>query len=77
MTLSASADTDLMPWKSLLRKLRQGSHKGASVINPQTGTSTHLPSHRHTSSAHDLATCGVKMLAVAGWNEYLFDDLAT
>ncbi|MDP8907669.1 MAG: hypothetical protein M3N47_00835 [Chloroflexota bacterium] len=30
----------------------------------------------HTLGTHELAEQGIKMLAIAGWNEYAFDDIA-
>ncbi len=51
-------------------------HKGAVARNPALGAAQRLSAHLHTLGAHELAEQGVKMLAVAGWNEYAFDDIA-
>jgi hypothetical protein len=69
-------DRDLAKrWKNLAAKARKQMHKGAVVRNPHTAASEHGREHLHTVGAHALAREGVKMLAIAGWNEFEFDDL--
>lgn len=60
--------------RSLLRELRQGLHYGARILRPN-GQESLSPRHPHTVGAHQLAQSGVRMLALAGDNAYLFDDL--
>ena len=67
----------LRTWRALIRTAKSEMHKGAVVRNPALGAAQRLPAHLHTLGAHELAEQGVTMLAVAGWNEYAFDDIET
>jgi hypothetical protein len=72
----ATQDEELLrTWRRMLRGLKASMHKGASVRG-WTGIVAAAPAHRHTAGAHQLAEQGVRMLAVAGGTEYLFEDLS-
>lgn len=75
-SLAGSTDDDetLEIWKRLVQGARAEMHSGAKVRNPHTDASAPAPKHLHTERAHYLADKGVKMLAAAGWNEFVFDD---
>jgi len=62
-------------WRRVVRAAKTHMHRGATVSNPQTGAAARAPDHLHTPGAHTLAADGVRMLAIAGWNEFKFDDL--
>lgn len=69
-------DKDLLrAWRQMIRELKTSMHKGA-VIRGWTGITGPAPAHRHTVGAHKLAERGVKMLAVAGGSQFLFDDVS-
>jgi hypothetical protein len=68
---------DLRLWRRLIRQARKPMHRGASIRNPATGATRPAPSHLHTRGAHDLAAAGTRMLAIAGTNEFVFDDCAS
>jgi len=61
-------------WKRLIKAAKAEMHLGATVRNPYSEARDSAPRHLHTKGAHDLAKRGVKMLAAAGWNEFVFDD---
>jgi hypothetical protein len=63
-------------WRRLIRRARSEMHRGAEARSPHSGHGQHLPNHRHTSGAHELAARGVRMLGIAGSTEYVFDDIA-
>jgi hypothetical protein len=71
---AARDEPTLRVWRRLVRRARTGMHKGATVVGV-TGIEVPRPSHRHTEGAHRLAARGVTMLALAGANEYRFDDV--
>jgi hypothetical protein len=60
-------------WRSIVRNAKARMHVGATLRTPVA--QAELPFHRHTPGAHELATRGVRMLAAAGWGEYLFADV--
>ena len=62
-------------WRRIVRRERARMHRGARVRGVNTGIVEPQPSHRHTPGAHALAEQGVTMLALAGGNEYVFDDV--
>jgi len=62
-------------WTDLAREAKSEMHKGALVRNPASGAEQPVPQHLHTSGAHRLAKGGTRMLAAAGWNEFVFADL--
>jgi hypothetical protein len=66
---------ELRRWAQLIREARRRMHRGATVRSPLTGLSQRMPSHLHTPGAHVLAERGVRMLAIAGGNEFQFDDV--
>lgn len=72
--LSTDADT-LRTWRRLVRRARAEMHTDAVVENPASGASGRHAGHRYTPGARSLAEQGVAMLASAGWNHYLFDDV--
>ena len=61
-------------WRDLIRAAKSAMHTGARVRDPASGAENEAPTHLHTPGAHELAARGVPMLAVAGWNEFKFDD---
>jgi hypothetical protein len=63
-------------WRDLIGKAKSAMHTGATTRNPASGAEETLPRHLHTPGAHELAARGVRILAVAGWNEFKFDDCA-
>lgn len=63
-------------WKRLIKGAKTEMHVGATVKNPMSQASNRAPRHLHTRGAHALAEQGVTMLAAAGWNEFVFDDIA-
>lgn len=69
----ASDPAEIELWRRLIRKLRTDLHKGATVHN--WVASGHLPSHRHTTGAHQLAEQGVRIVQFKDGNEYTFDDI--
>jgi hypothetical protein len=71
----ASDEASLRLWRRIVRRARSRMHRGASVYGVNTGALAGHPSHRHTPGAHALAERGVTMLALAGDNEYRFDDV--
>jgi len=73
----ATEDPDVLKkWRAVKRVAKSSMHVGATVRNPKTGAEALLPAQRHTLGAHALAETGTRMLAIAGWNEYHFDDVA-
>ena len=71
----ADGGETLRLWRRIVRRARDGMHRGAHVHGVNTGAVAPRPSHRHTPGAHALAEQGVTMLALAGGNEYVFDDV--
>jgi hypothetical protein len=67
---------DLALWRKIVKEARASMHDGATVVNPHLGATEPAPRHPHTSGAHRMARAGVKMPALAGWNEFVFDDLS-
>lgn len=53
-------------WKQIARKLRRITLAGALAMNPATGATSRLRSHRFTAGAKALHDDGVAMLPVAG-----------
>ena len=66
----------LKQWRAITRKAKALMHRGATVVNPDTGDTAPAPHHLHTPGAHALASDGLKMLALAGSNQFAFDDLS-
>lgn len=64
----------LRRWRDLIRYAKSAMHQGATISNPVSGVREPRPGHLHTAGAHQLAASGVKMLAAAGWNQFVFDD---
>lgn len=60
-------------WRSIVRNAKGRMHVGATVRSPLG--QAERPYHRHATGAHELATRGVRVLAVGGWVEYLFSDV--
>lgn len=73
-TLTADPHT-LEHWLELVFELEQITHHGATVVDPHSGARKHVPEHRHTAGAHELASNGVRMLAAAGATYFEFDDM--
>jgi hypothetical protein len=70
----ATENVDLVrTWRRMIRAMKKPMHKGA-VVRSWAAALT-LPAHMHSPGAHVLAARGVRMLAVAGGNDYVFDDL--
>jgi hypothetical protein len=65
----------LRRWRETVKLAKAEMHAGATVRNPNTGHAAHSRRHLHTPGAHRLADRGVAMLAIAGWNVFVFDDL--
>ncbi len=66
----------LKSWRRMIREAKASMHKGAVIHGRLSGITSPVPAHRHTAGAHELAERGVRMLAVAGGNEYRFDDVS-
>jgi hypothetical protein len=71
----ASDQPTLNHWIKLVLELDETMHKGATAVDPTSGTRMAAPEHRHTPGAHALAAEGVTMLACAGLTYFEFDDL--
>ncbi len=56
----------LTAWKRVVRKLQCITKAGAIAVNPATGATSRLRSHRYTEGAKALDERGVPMLPVAG-----------
>lgn len=70
------ADVDeLRWWIALVRAEYERMHVGAWSSDAATGLRMHVPGHRHTQGAHDLAAGGVRMLAASGGAILDFDDV--
>jgi len=74
--LSAYAEdrVTLRLWRRITRHLRARTVAGAWVINDGMGTRAFERTFRHTLGARQLASNGVKMLAIAGGNRVEFWD---
>ena len=56
----------LATWKTVAKRLKRITVKGAIAINPKTGASSPARGHRFTQGARVLASSGVAMLTVTG-----------
>jgi len=63
----------LQTWRAIVKSAKSKMRKGAWVINPVFGGKSRLKDHYFSEGALALSRSGTKMLAVAGWNEYVFD----
>jgi hypothetical protein len=61
-------------WKKVNRRLKGMTRAGAFVMNPDTGARGWQRTFRYTEGAKAMASTGVPMLPVAGWNLVLFPD---
>lgn len=63
----------LRTWRIVIKAAKCTLLTGAWVLNPATGARQRLAGHYFTEGALALSQSGVKMLAVAGWNEFQLD----
>ena len=73
---STHDDELLRTWRRMIRQMVKSMHKGAA-LRGWTGLAGKASAHKHSAGAHRLAEQGVRMLAVAGGTEFLFDDLSS
>lgn len=66
----------LTAWKGVVRKLQGITTAGAIAVNPATGATSRLRSHRYTEGAKALDDMGVPMLPVAGATVLHFGEWA-
>jgi hypothetical protein len=64
----------LAKWQPLAKRLRKILHAGATAVNPVTGATGKVPSHRYSDGAKQLQQRGTRMLPVAGGSLYRFDE---
>lgn len=67
-----TTDEELLKlWKGLLRRLRRKLKRGATVVNTRTGDRADVAGHCYSDGALRLSEDGIRMLAIAGDNEFL------
>jgi hypothetical protein len=64
----------LAAWQRIARRFRAATRAGAVAVNPQTGESARIRSHRSTAGARELQRQGIPMLPVAGTALYTFPE---
>lgn len=67
-------DAELTLWRRIRRQAVDSMRKGAWVVNPLSNARHEYKYHYYTEGAMRLASHGVRMLAIAGWNEYEFSS---
>ncbi|MCK6576303.1 hypothetical protein L6V77_35085 [Myxococcota bacterium] len=68
---AVSGDTAAMrTWRTVIKSAKSTLLSGAWVLNPASGVRQRLDVHYFTQGALALNQGGVKMLAMAGWNEF-------
>lgn len=72
--LTTSDENMLRAWRGLIARARCSMHKGAWLVNPRSGAKKRAVSHYYTPGALAMFRSGIKMLAVAGTNEFILDD---
>jgi hypothetical protein len=65
-------DAELALWRRIRRQAAGSMHKGVWVVNPISNARHEYKNHYYTEGAMRLASQGVRMLPIAGWNEYEF-----
>jgi hypothetical protein len=75
--LSARSDDPavLSVWKKVAKRLKDNTHAGVVVRNPNTGASVQTTAFRYSAGAKALAASGVPMLPIAGGNTIEFPEL--
>jgi hypothetical protein len=63
----------LKMWKSIVKNLDRHLIKGAWVLGPNAGSKEYLKNQRYTGTVKALAAKGMKLLPVAGNNEYVIE----
>lgn len=74
LTARTSEADALRAWKQIAGKLKETTRAGAVAVNPQTGASSKLKTHRCTAGARALQGQGVKMLPAAGTSVIVYAD---
>lgn len=74
--LSGQTDnTELLTiWKKIVKKLNSITSAGVWVENPHTGVKAFYNRFRYTSNAKELFNDGIRMLPVAGWNQFILSS---
>lgn len=66
----------LRTWRLIINDFKRSAHRGAVIRAAFSAATSPVATHLHTVGAHELAQQGTKMLAAAGSNEYIFDDVS-
>ncbi len=61
-------------WRKLSRRIIAATRTGVTAVNPQTGATAPVRSHRFSDGAKALERAGVPMLPVAGTARLRFED---
>lgn len=73
---AVSDDIDaIRKWRKVIKSVKSTMLTGAWVLNPATGARQRVEGHYFTEGALALNQSGVKMLAMAGWNEFKLDPI--
>lgn len=66
LAIRSEDDSAMITWKKVAKKLIAMTKSGAVAVNPKTGATSTLRSHRYTDGAKHISENGVVILPVAG-----------
>jgi hypothetical protein len=61
-------------WSLFIKKLKKQLRKGCWIKNTMNGEKSYYKNQMYSTGAYNLFKDNIKMLPIAGWTEYIFEE---